>query len=148
MILCFFHVAELDIEISRLETGLIFYENSNLKSEPFWVEIAVWSQKSHISTIFKFQFWVKIAVWSQKSHINKNHYVDMLDLFDPQVLWKRVYSLCGAYHSTLQIKNIKLHIVTDIKVTINSLSVFGFRYLAGGRVIFTTKEKQTVVFGI
>ena len=32
----------------------------------------------------------------------------------------------------LQIKNIKLHIVTDIKVTINSLSAFGFRYLGGG----------------
>ena len=29
-------------------------------------------------------------------------------------------------------KNIKLHIVTDIKVTINSLSAFGFRYLGGG----------------
>ena len=42
-------------------------------------------------------------------------------------------------------KNIKLHIVTDIKVTINSLSLFGFRYLVGGRVIFTTKEKETVV---
>ena len=61
----------------------------------------------------------------------KNLYVDMLNLFDPQVLWKRLYSLRGKYHSTLQIKNIKLHIVTDIKVTINSLSVFGMRYLVG-----------------
>ena len=43
---------------------------------------------------------------------------------------------------TVQIKNIKLHIVTDIKVTINSLSVFGFRYLVGGRV--TTILKKTM----
>ena len=42
----------------------------------------------------------------------------------------------------VQIKNIKLHIVTDIKVTINSLSVFGFRYLVGGRV--TTILKKTM----
>ena len=34
--------------------------------------------------------------------------------------------------SMVQIKNIKLHIVTDIKVTINSLSAFGFRHLVGG----------------
>jgi len=33
-------------------------------------------------------------------------------------------------------KNIKLHIVTDIKVTINSLSAFGFRYLGGGWVLY------------
>ena len=39
------YVSELDIEIRRLETGLIFYENSNLKSEPFWDKIVVWSQK-------------------------------------------------------------------------------------------------------
>ena len=69
----------------------------------------------------------------------------MLNLYDPQVLRKQVYSLCDAYHSTLQIKNIKLHIVTDIKVTINSLSLFGFRYLVGGRVILLQKKKKTVV---
>ena len=40
----------------------------------------------------------------------------------------------------VQIKNIKLHIVTDIKVTINSLSVFGFRYLVGGRAIYVLKK--------
>ena len=64
----------------------------------------------------------------------------MLNLYDPQVLRKQVYSLRDAYHSTLQIKNIKLHIVTDIKVTINSLSLFGFRYLVGGRVILLQKK--------
>ena len=69
----------------------------------------------------------------------------MLNLYDPQVLRKQVYSLRDAYHSTLQIKNIKLHIVTDIKVTINSLSLFGFRYLVGGRVILLQKKKKTVV---
>ena len=42
--------------------------------------------------------------------------------------------------SLIQIKNIKLHIVTDIKVTINSLSLFGFRYLVGGRVILLQKK--------
>ena len=41
---------------------------------------------------------------------------------------------------SVQIKNIKLHIVTDIKVTINSLSVFGFRYLVGGRATVLTNE--------
>ena len=45
---------------------------------------------------------------------------------------------------TVQIKNIKLHIVTDIKVTINSLSVFGFRYLVGGRVNTILKKKCLV----
>ena len=45
----------------------------------------------------------------------------------------------------VQIKNIKLHIVTDIKVTINSLSVFGFRYLVGGRVTIINKEKSMKV---
>ena len=65
----------------------------------------------------------------------------MLDFFSrPQVLRKRVYSLRDAYHKTLQIKNIKLHIVTDIKVTINSLSIFGFRFLVGGRVILLQKK--------
>ena len=33
---------------------------------------------------------------------------------------------------TVQKKISNLHIVTDIKVTINSLSFFGFRYLGGG----------------
>ena len=47
--------------------------------------------------------------------------------------------------STVQIKNIKLHIVTDIKVTINSLSVFGFRYLVGGRATILTNEKVVKV---
>ena len=47
--------------------------------------------------------------------------------------------------SKVQIKNIKLHIVTDIKVTINSLSVFGFRYLVGGRVTIIMKEKPRTV---
>ena len=70
---------------------------------------------------------------------------NLLNIYEPQVLRRRVYSLRDAYHSTLQIKNIKLHIVTDIKVTINSLSIFGFRYLVGGRVIFTTKEKMRCV---
>ena len=37
-------------------------------------------------------------------------------------------------------KNIKLHIVTDIKVTINSLSAFGFRYLGGGAGLFINNE--------
>ena len=37
-------------------------------------------------------------------------------------------------------KNIKLHIVTDIKVTINSLSAFGFRYLVGGAGLFINNE--------
>ena len=46
-------------------------------------------------------------------------------------------------HRSVQIKNIKLHIVTDIKVTINSLSVFGFRYLVGGRVTIILNEIQT-----
>ena len=46
----------------------------------------------------------------------------------------------------LQIKNIKLHIVTDIKVTINSLSVFGFRYLVGGRAIYAINETITSIF--
>ena len=32
----------------------------------------------------------------------------------------------------VQKKISNLHIVTDIKVTINSLSFFGFRYLGGG----------------
>ena len=71
--------------------------------------------------------------------------LNLLNIYEPQVLRRRVYSLRDAYHSTLQIKNIKLHIVTDIKVTINSLSIFGFRYLVGGRVIFTTKEKMRCV---
>ena len=67
----------------------------------------------------------------------------MLDFFSrPQVLRKRVYSLRDAYHKTLQIKNIKLHIVTDIKVTINSLSIFGFRYLVGGRVFLLQNKKR------
>ena len=44
----------------------------------------------------------------------------------------------------LQIKNIKLHIVTDIKVTINSLSAFGFRYLGGGEGF----SKQRKVVGV
>ena len=47
--------------------------------------------------------------------------------------------------SKVQIKNIKLHIVTDIKVTINSLSVFGFRHLVGGRVTIIMKEKLMTV---
>ena len=64
----------------------------------------------------------------------------LICLVDPQVLQKRVNSLREAYLSTLQIKNIKLHIVTDIKVTINSLSVFGVRYLVGGRVILLQKK--------
>ena len=51
-----------------------------------------------------------------------------------------VYRRRGSMIERLQIKNIKLHIVTDIKVTINSLSVFGFRYLVGGRAISITKE--------
>ena len=46
----------------------------------------------------------------------------------------------------LQIKNIKLHIVTDIKVTINSLSVFGFRYLVGGRAIYAMNETIISMF--
>ena len=46
----------------------------------------------------------------------------------------------------LQIKNIKLHIVTDIKVTINSLSVFGFRDLVGGRAIYAINETITSIF--
>ena len=33
---------------------------------------------------------------------------------------------------SVQKKISNLHIVTDIKVTINSLSAFGFRYLGGG----------------
>ena len=53
--------------------------------------------------------------------------------------------LGGSDQSKLQIKNIKLHIVTDIKVTINSLSVFGFRYLVGGRVTIIIKEKLMTV---
>ena len=48
--------------------------------------------------------------------------------------------LGGSDQSKVQIKNIKLHIVTDIKVTINSLSVFGFRYLVGGRVTILLKK--------
>ena len=43
----------------------------------------------------------------------------------------------------LQIKNIKLHIVTDIKVTINSLSAFGFRYLGGGEGF--CKQRKVIV---
>ena len=45
----------------------------------------------------------------------------------------------------VQIKNIKLHIVTDIKVTINSLTVFGFRYLVGGRVSCIVKKAEGVL---
>ena len=66
--------------------------------------------------------------------------LNLLNIYEPQVLRKQVDSLRDAYHSTLQIKNIKLHIVTDIKVTINSLSVFGFRYLVGGREIYARNE--------
>ena len=36
----------------------------------------------------------------------------------------------------LQIKNSNLHIVTEFKVCINSLSAFGFRYLGGGMGLF------------
>ena len=53
--------------------------------------------------------------------------------------------LGGSDQSKVQIKNIKLHIVTDIKVTINSLSVFGFRYLVGGRATIIVKEKLMTV---
>ena len=56
----------------------------------------------------------------------------------PQVLF--FYNRLVDWHSlsTLQIKNIKLHIVTDIKVTINSIfSIFGFRYLVGGQGSYT-----------
>ena len=53
-----------------------------------------------------------------------------------------VHTRRGSMLVKVQIKNIKLHIVTDIKVTINSLSVFGFRYLVGGRV--TTILKKTM----
>ena len=45
----------------------------------------------------------------------------------------------------VQIKNIKLHIVTDIKVTFNSFSVFGFRYLVGGRVFHFTKKSHAKI---
>ena len=45
------------------------------------------------------------------------------------------YTSVGQF-GNVQIKNIKLIIVTDIKVTFNSLSAFGFRNLAGGRVYF------------
>ena len=72
--------------------------------------------------------------------------LNLLNIYEPQVLRKQVYSLRDAYHSTLQIKNIKLHIVTDIKVTINSLSVFGFRYLVGGRAIFAINETMIPFF--
>ena len=51
----------------------------------------------------------------------------------------------GSDLPSVQIKNIKLHIVTDIKVTINSLSVFGFRYLEGGRDTVQTNEKLVKV---
>ena len=51
----------------------------------------------------------------------------------------------GSDVAKVQIKNIKLHIVTDIKVTINSLSVFGFRYLVGGRATILTNEKVVKV---
>ena len=53
--------------------------------------------------------------------------------------------LGGSDQSKVQIKNIKLHIVTDIKVTINSLSDFGFRYLVGGRATISIKEKLMTV---
>ena len=51
----------------------------------------------------------------------------------------------GSDLRSVQIKNIKLHIVTDIKVTINSLSVFGFRYLVGGRDTVQINEKLVKV---
>ena len=60
----------------------------------------------------------------------------------PQATFSRLNTPDQRRSVELQIKNIKLHIVTDIKVTINSLSVFGFRYLVGGRV--TTILKKTM----
>ena len=58
----------------------------------------------------------------------------------PQALLNHIQGRSKRAVEELQIKNIKLHIVTDIKVTINSLSVFGFRYLVGGRVTTLLKE--------
>ena len=68
--------------------------------------------------------------------------VRLLYMYTPQCVWESPMQLGGSDQSKVQIKNIKLHIVTDIKVTINSLSVFGFRYLVGGRV--TTMLKKTM----
>ena len=58
----------------------------------------------------------------------------------PQVMSSHLGSVLESIPGHLQIKNIKLHIVTDIKVTFNSMLGFRISLFGWGEGIPSTKE--------
>ena len=89
----------------------------------------------------------KIACKNRRRLLTQDHLTIYWHIcLTPQALLSCSSSPDQRWSVTLQIKNIKLHIVTDIKVTINSLSAFGFRYLVGGRVTTILKKTMPVIY--
>ena len=67
----------------------------------------------------------------------------------PVVTHHKLYSTDHARPASLQLKvtdkKIKLHIVSDFKVNINSLSAFVFPTLGGGKVFKTSKQLRRYI---